>query len=242
MVQLPPSTAVAERDAVTAFVWLRTRNDLPAALAGATLHPRPGFGQDRPSSPSTQHRSTIPVRRGVRAGDSTPHVRGPPPAGGAGPPQPEPPAAAPCWQQPSRPVLRLVWRPGRSQQDASHRWCATDVERLRPGLGSLLESLIGRLAVQAAVWPVIVVEVLPLAQLVVEELGVVDHHPVQQAVELLDIDAMGALDLAVESRGAGLDVDMADALSSTCQWKLAPNSTPLSVWMTSTRNGSRSST
>src|SRR5829696_9323898 len=120
--------------------------------------------------------------------------------------------------------------------------CATDVERLRPGLGSLLESLIGRLAVQAAVGPVIVVEVLPLAQLVVEELGVVDHHPVQQAVELLDIDAMGALDLAVESRGAGLDVDMADALSSTCQWKLAPNSTPLSVWMTSTRNGSRSST
>src|SRR5829696_9820162 len=92
MVQLPPSTAVAERDAVTAFVWLRTRNDLPAALAGATLHPRPGFGQDRPSSPSTQHRSTIPVRRGVRAGDSNPHVRGPPPAGGAGPPRPEPPA------------------------------------------------------------------------------------------------------------------------------------------------------
>src|SRR5829696_9720123 len=120
--------------------------------------------------------------------------------------------------------------------------CATDGGCLHPGLGALLESFIGGLAVQAAVGSVVVVEVFPLLELVVEELGVVDHDPVQQAVELLGVDAVGALDLAVESRRAGLDVDMADALSSTCQWKLAPNSTPLSVWMTSTRNGSRSST
>jgi hypothetical protein len=59
--------------------------------------------------------------------------------------------------------------------------------------------------------PVVVVEVLPLAQLVVEELGVVDHDPVQEPVELLGVDAVGALDLAVEPRGAGLDVDMANA-------------------------------
>jgi hypothetical protein len=86
----------------------------------------------------------------------------------------------------------------------------------------------------------VVVEVLPFLELVVEELGVVDHDTLEEPGELLGVDAMGALDLAVEPRGAGLDVDMAGALSSTCQWKLEPNSTPLSVWMTSTRNGSRS--
>ena len=59
--------------------------------------------------------------------------------------------------------------------------------------------------------PVVVVEVLPLAQLVVEHLGIVDHHPLQQPVELLGVDAMRALHLAVEPRGAGLDVDMAGA-------------------------------
>ena len=35
--------------------------------------------------------------------------------------------------------------------------------------------------------------------------------PVQEAVELLGVDAMRALDLAIQPRGAGLDVDMADA-------------------------------
>ena len=75
----------------------------------------------------------------------------------------------------------------------------------------MLESLIGRLTVQAAVGSVVVVEVLPLPQLVVEELGVVDHDPVQEAVELLGVDAVGPFDLAVEPWGAGLDVDMADA-------------------------------
>jgi hypothetical protein len=58
----------------------------------------------------------------------------------------------------------------------------------------------------------VVVEVLPLAQLVVEELGVVDHHPVQELVELFGVDAVGALDLAVEPRCPGLDVVVADAL------------------------------
>ena len=75
----------------------------------------------------------------------------------------------------------------------------------------MLESFIGCLAVEAAVGSVVVGEVLPLAELVVGELGVVDREPVQEAVELFGIDAMGALDLAVEPRRAGLDVDMADA-------------------------------
>jgi hypothetical protein len=59
---------------------------------------------------------------------------------------------------------------------------------------------------------VVVVEVLPLLELVVEELGVVDHHAVQEAVELFGVDAVGPLDLAVEPGRAGLDVDMPDAL------------------------------
>jgi hypothetical protein len=78
-------------------------------------------------------------------------------------------------------------------------------------LGSLLESLIGCLAVQAAVGPVVVVEVLPLLELVVEHLGVADDHAVQQAVELLGVDTVGPFDLAIQSRGAGLDIDVAGA-------------------------------
>ena len=38
------------------------------------------------------------------------------------------------------------------------------------------------------------------------------NDAVQQAVELLGVDAVGALDLAVQSWGARLDVDVADAL------------------------------
>ena len=59
------------------------------------------------------------------------------------------------------------------------RPCASDGEGLHPGLGSLLESLIGRLAAQAAVGPVVVVEVLPRLELVVEHLGVVDDDPLK---------------------------------------------------------------
>ena len=78
-------------------------------------------------------------------------------------------------------------------------------------MGSLLESFIGRLAAEAAVGAVVVVEVLPLPQLVVEDLGVVDYHPVQQLVELLGVDAMGPLDLAIQPWRARLDVVVADA-------------------------------
>jgi hypothetical protein len=57
----------------------------------------------------------------------------------------------------------------------------------------------------------VVVEVLPFLELVVEDLGVVDHHPLEHPVELLGVDAVGALDLAVEPRRAGLDVVVAGA-------------------------------
>jgi hypothetical protein len=55
-----------------------------------------------------------------------------------------------------------------------------------------------------------VVEVLPLLELVVEELGVVDHDAVKESVELLRVDAVGSLDFAVEPGGGGADVDVAD--------------------------------
>ena len=61
------------------------------------------------------------------------------------------------------------------------RLYASDGDWLHPGLGSLLESLLGRLAVQAAMGSMVVVEVLPFAQLVVEDPGIVDHHAVQEA-------------------------------------------------------------
>jgi hypothetical protein len=68
------------------------------------------------------------------------------------------------------------------------------------------------LAAEAAVGAVVVVVVLPFAELVVEDLGVVDEGAVEEPVELLGVDAVGAFDLAVEPGGAGLDVEVADAL------------------------------
>jgi hypothetical protein len=59
-----------------------------------------------------------------------------------------------------------------------------------PGLGALLESFVGGLAVQAAVGSMVVVEILPLLELVVEHLGVVDHDPLEEPVELLGVDAV----------------------------------------------------
>jgi hypothetical protein len=82
---------------------------------------------------------------------------------------------------------------------ATREDCASDGEGLHPGLGSLPESFIGRLAAQAAVGAVVVVEVLPFLELVVEHLGVVDDHAVEQSVELLGVDAMGALHLELWS-------------------------------------------
>jgi hypothetical protein len=56
------------------------------------------------------------------------------------------------------------------------------------------------LATEAHVWAMVVVVVLPLTQLVVEDLGVVDDDALQEPVELLAVDAVGAFDLPF-SRG-----------------------------------------
>ena len=59
--------------------------------------------------------------------------------------------------------------------------------------------------------PVVIVVVLPLPQLLVKEVDVVaDAVVVEELIELLGIDAMGSLHLAVEMRRAGTDVDVAD--------------------------------
>jgi len=53
------------------------------------------------------------------------------------------------------------------------------------------------LSIEAAVGTFEVVEVLPLLELVVEQLGVVDDDAFEEPVELLGIDAVGSLNLAV---------------------------------------------
>ena len=54
----------------------------------------------------------------------------------------------------------------------------------------LFEPFVWGLSVEAAVGPVEVVEVFPLLQLVVEELGVVDDDAVEHPVELFVVDAV----------------------------------------------------
>jgi len=57
---------------------------------------------------------------------------------------------------------------------------------------------------------VVVVEVLPLQESIVEQLGVVDHDALEHPVELLRVDPVGPLDLAVQPRRRRLGVDVAD--------------------------------
>lgn len=52
----------------------------------------------------------------------------------------------------------------------------------------------------------------PTPAVAVEEIDVVDDLALQQPVELLRVDAVGSLDLAVQPRCAGLDADVSDAL------------------------------
>src|SRR6202011_4009126 len=88
--------------------------------------------------------------------------------------------------------------------------CATDIHRLHRGRCLLPKPLVRGLAAQAPVRASVVVEGLPLLELVVEELSGVDDHPFELTVELLVIDAMGAFHLAVEPGRERFDVDVAD--------------------------------
>jgi hypothetical protein len=79
------------------------------------------------------------------------------------------------------------------------------------GLGFLLEAFVGWLAVKSAVGAVVVVLVLPLLQLLGEQVDVVDDLAVEEPVELLGVDPVGAFDLAVQSWCAGSELDVVDA-------------------------------
>jgi hypothetical protein len=57
----------------------------------------------------------------------------------------------------------------------------------------------------------VVVEVPPFGEFVVEQLRAVDDEALELAVELFGVDAEGALDFAVQPRGSGLDLDVPDA-------------------------------
>ena len=91
------------------------------------------------------------------------------------------------------------------------RHCATDEGRSHRATCLQPQSLVGSLTAKTTVWAVEIVEVLPFAKAFVEHPGVIDHHAVEHAVELLGIDPVGSLHLAVQPRGRGSDVDVADA-------------------------------
>lgn len=61
--------------------------------------------------------------------------------------------------------------------------------------------------------PIVVVELLPFPELLVEDLCIVDDDPVEKAVELFGVDPVRALDLPIQARArlTRLDVDVADA-------------------------------
>jgi hypothetical protein len=65
------------------------------------------------------------------------------------------------------------------------------------------------------VGPIVLVVVLPPLELVAEDPGVVDRHPLEKAVGLFGIDAVGAFHFAIQAWGAGLDVAVAYPLYSS---------------------------
>ena len=77
--------------------------------------------------------------------------------------------------------------------------------------------------------PMVVVEVLPFLEALVEQLGVVDDDAFELPVELFAVDAVGSFDLAVQAGRGGLDVDVADAAVGQVPVQAVWNADPLSV-------------
>jgi hypothetical protein len=78
-------------------------------------------------------------------------------------------------------------------------------------LGFLTKALVWCLAVKSAVRAVVVVVVLPLLQLLGEEVGVVDDLALEESVELLGVDAVGSFHFAVQPGCPRFDLDVIDA-------------------------------
>ena len=71
------------------------------------------------------------------------------------------------------------------------------------------EPFIRGLAAERSMRPVVVIVLLPLFQLLVEQLNIVaDPITVEELIELLVVDTMGPFDLPVEVRRPGTDVDV----------------------------------
>ena len=60
-------------------------------------------------------------------------------------------------------------------------------------------------------WSIVVVVVFPLLESLGEQVRIVDDFTFEQSVELVGIDAMRALDFAVQARGSRSDLDVSDA-------------------------------
>ncbi len=69
---------------------------------------------------------------------------------------------------------------------------------MTPCLQALTQPLIRTLTTQAAMGAVVVIELLPLLQALIELLDVGDDHPLELPVELFVVDPMGSLALPVE--------------------------------------------
>lgn len=60
--------------------------------------------------------------------------------------------------------------------------------------------------------PMVVVVILPLPELVIEDLASSMTVPIQEPIELLGVDPMTSLDLSIESGRPRLDVAVTDPL------------------------------
>ena len=78
------------------------------------------------------------------------------------------------------------------------------------------------LSIKRAVWPIEVVVVFPLSQLLVEPVDALANRAVfQELVELFVVDSMGPLHLAIEPGCSGPNADVPDVeVSSPCRQRI----------------------
>lgn len=75
-----------------------------------------------------------------------------------------------------------------------------------------------------------------------EQDGVLDDRTVEQAIELVGVDAVELFDLPVQAGCSRSDLHMAYALVDQVPSEAEPSSPPLPLWTRSTWNGSTVST
>jgi hypothetical protein len=59
--------------------------------------------------------------------------------------------------------------------------------------------------------PLVIVKVLPLLELLIKELCVVNDNPFEHPIELFLVDPMAPFDLSIKPRSPGFDINMVDA-------------------------------